>query len=293
MAEVDYELRITLKTIKNKTILKCVDDYYKCTIKRKPYKSKKMKKAIFIISMMLTTAFCTSIMAQTITSVNSAILPKRECEVFFKITSISITGNNSKTYMLVGRGYKFSTYKFTFKKTDGNAKATFTVFIDGIQNREWEFEGTIPTGEKTITLNNILGKEVTLKVKNHSATNKIEGSCYSYVNTNSMLFGGGNTLISNETHIKNITDDYDVTLQVPCNAKGTIEITRLDGTSGAEIVVTQGSTVIRTVTMSSTDPLKRIILNNLANNNNNFLKLTIRNIETNKFIKAKIGAWFN
>ncbi len=246
--------------------------------------------------MMLMVAFMFSpnIIAQTITSVNSLLLSKKECEVWVKRTSISITGNNSKTYTLVEKDGKFSTYKFIFKKTDGRAKATFTVYIDGIQHREWVFEGTIPTGENIITLTNIEGKKVSLKVKNHSATNKIAGTCESYAATNSMLGFGDFSFASNETYTEKITDTFEARLNIPCNSKGTIEITRLAGTSSAEIVVSQGNAVIKTQNISSTEPLKRFIINNVDDNTNSgVLKLTIRNIQTGQFIRAKIGAWFN
>jgi hypothetical protein len=97
--------------------------------------------------------------------------------------------------------------------------------------------------------------------------------------------------LSNETTTKKITNDYVVTLKKPCNGKGTVEITRLKGKSSAEIVITKGNTntVLKSVTMAAGETSKRINLKNL----NDYSKLTIKNIQTNKFIRVRIGAWFN
>ena len=251
-----------------------------------------MKKSILIICLFITAVFCSTAVAQiTSATLSGAILPKKECDVNLTKRDISITGNNSKNYTLIAKNstfYEFSNYSFTFKKTDGRAKATFTIFIDGIQHSEWVFEGSIGSGEKTIQLNNMNGKTVTLRVKNHSATNKIEAYYQGTIKTNSMFIGPKK---SNETITERINQNFEHRLNMPCNGKGTIEITRLGGTSSAEIVVTRDNTVVKVEQMTSNQTSKLINLNNLTGNGT--LKLEIRNIQTNQFIRARIGAWFN
>lgn len=68
-------------------------------------------------------------------------------------------------------------------------------------------------------------------------------------------------------------------------------MTRLGGTSSAEIVVTRNNTIIKVEQMTSNETSKRINLNNITGEGS--LKLEIRNIQTNQFIRARIGAWFN
>jgi hypothetical protein len=251
-----------------------------------------MEKLNVIMILMVASMFSTNIIAQqaTLSNPTGAILPRVECEVDLRKEYIKIIGNNEKSFTLVKKDGKFSNYKFIVKKTDGKAKATFRVFINGIEDKgkDWTFEGSIPNGENTITLNNVLGKEVVLKVKNHSATNKISAICTPYVTSNSLV----PYYKSDESFVGKITSTYEKYFNSPCNTKGTVEITRLGGTSSAEIVIEKGGTVIETRVIAANENVKRIILNNLGNDSSQ-LKLTIRNIETNKFIRTRIGLWSN
>ncbi|MBU2926982.1 hypothetical protein [Winogradskyella psychrotolerans] len=245
-----------------------------------------MKKAILIISLMLASMFCYTMSAQIIKGKVSAILPVKICEVANATHDISITGNKTKTYSILKKGNLFSTYKLVVHKTNGKANATFTILIDGIQSQKWQFDNKVSTGRKEITLDNIKGKEVVLKVKNHSFSDRIVGKYNGLYDSNSMLHGK----LSDETITEKITSSFDTDLRTPCNGKGTIEINRLRGDSSAEIVITQGYTVLKTEIIAANETSKRINLNNISGDE---LVLTIRNIETNKFIRAKIGAWFN
>uniref|UniRef100_UPI00404A3211 hypothetical protein n=1 Tax=Gelidibacter sp. TaxID=2018083 RepID=UPI00404A3211 len=266
-----------------------------------------MKKSILTICLLVATVVCSNVTAQTITGVSQAQglnLPKRDCEVAVRKQDFSITGNNKKDYTLVRSDVSISSYKIIVKKTDGKAKTSFNIIIDGVINPayDWTFENGKVGGERTIELNNMAGRLVVLRVKNHSATNKIEGNFQVFTDSKNMLFNTNNVfdvLDDDETIIERITQSYERYLRIPCNGKGTIEITRLGGVSSAEIVVFQGgnsygngATVLKTVTMSANETTKRINLNNI-NPNSGTLRFEIRNIQTNKFIRAKIGAWFN
>lgn len=252
-----------------------------------------MKKSILTFCILIATVFSSNVIAQiTGATLNGAILPKKECEILYRKGSVSITGNNNKDYWITSKKDRFTDYSFTFNRTGGNAKTTVSVYIDGIKHDEWVFDRGISFGTKTISITDVLGKDVLLKVKNHSATDKIVGNWEVKTKTNSMLytFNLGH-LTSNETITERITQNFETSLIIPCNNKGTIEVTRLNGTSSAEIVVTRNNTVIKVEQISSNETSKRINLNNITGNGN--LKLEIRNIQTNQFIRARIGAWFN
>jgi len=258
-----------------------------------------MKKSILLIAMVTAPILYSNLKAQVgfkKTGPISQVLPKVECPVRFRRVETEITGNNTKSYTLVKKTDKFTDHTFTFKKTGGRAKTTYTVFVNGIQNREWTFEGSIETGERTISFNNLIGKEVIVKLKNHSATNKIEGYVIVDVKSNSMLYNYYNPFTSNKTLTQKITEDRTISLLTPCNGKGTINVSRLGGTSSAEIVVTQGGgstpKVLYVHPMAAGSSSIKFNIKNI-NPDEGQLKLTIKNIETGKFIRVKIGAWFN
>lgn len=249
-----------------------------------------MKNLKLIALIALTNVFITNAFSQFTAGTPHAVLPKKVCEIpYGTVHAISLTGNKDRDYKLISKSETSSAdYKFVIKKTGGKAKATFTIFIDGIQNRQWYFEGDIEIGEKIVNLNNIAGKEVTLLVKNHSATNTINAICRIYKKTNSML-----GLSSDETMTRKIEQDFSTRLFMPCNGKGTIEITRLGGTSSAEIEVKLGNTVLETHTMNANQGSKKFNLTGINTNSLNQLTLTVRNIQTGQFLRARIGAWFN
>ncbi|SHG70276.1 hypothetical protein [Winogradskyella jejuensis] len=254
-----------------------------------------MKKSILIITLLIGFLLSTTLMAQVQisgSSLNGIAKPKVECSVNAGYEKFKIFGNKSKNYTLVTKSKKIQDYTFTFVKTSGKAKATFTIFINGVKQDSWVFEGKIARGEKNIELNDVAGKEVTLIIKNNSATNKIEGNYRGTFESNSMLYDYYNPKKSDATIVRRITNTLEQQLIKPCNRKGTIEVVRVSGNSSAEIVVVHGTNVIKVVDMAANQGSRRINLTNLPNNNNQ-LKLQIRNIETNKFLKARIGAWFN
>ncbi len=228
-------------------------------------------------------------------SINGAILPRVECNVYnidFN-KNIIITGNKSRTYILASRrNNDFSDVTFLFKKESGKAKTTFSLYVNNELKEQWTFFGKEKESEKTVKLSDIDRKEVKLVVKNHSATNKIKASVISQVPTNNMLFNRNRPRKSDSPMTMKITESTgNLGLRVPCNGKGTLEITRIGGNSSAEIIVRRGNTIIRTVQMNANETSKRINLNNLSNINS--LAFEIRNIEDDKFLRARIGAWFN
>lgn len=252
-----------------------------------------MKKLNLLIIMVVATMFSTNLIAQQMTLSNpttpdAVVRPRVECEALLERgPRIYIVGNNTKYYTLVKSDGKFSNYKFVFRKSSGKAKATFTIVIDNVETQNFTFDNS-PTGQFIVNLPYETGKEVKLKVKNLSATNSFSGDYNIHVNSNSMLFN----MLSNETHTESFSAPKNFGLNIPCNGKGSIEINRLSGVSSAEVVLRQGSTILKTVQIASNENTKRFNFNN-ANPNGEFLVLEIRNIQTNKFIRASIGAWFN
>jgi hypothetical protein len=246
-----------------------------------------MKKIITVLLTILSTHFIPEVKAQTTAT---AMRVKRECKLDWERAKISnvLNGNGSKEHPVLASNLgKYEKYEFIIKKINGKARGTISIYVDGIKVHDVEFIGSTATAEQTYVLDNMTGRKAIIKVKNHSALDKFIYEIRTSTISNTLL---GDIVSTIEKRFEG--DGAYVSLDRSCNGKGSIELTRMNGTSGAEIVIqTTSGTVLKTETMTANQTSKTIIIDNLSRTEGH--RLVIRNISTGQFIKLRIKAWHN
>ena len=256
---------------------------------------KKMRLLLVCLMVLGTSAELLAQIGISSATMSGAIRPKIECEHIWDWHDKRIVGNNTKDFAMWNGGEStYSSMTLNVEKTGGRAKTTFTLLVDGEVDESWTWENGPGSGySKTINLGNLTGKRIVLRVKNHSATNKIEFRTRKTGMSNSMFFNKG----SNETITRTIEsrDGESRSRLTPpnCTSKGSIEVRRLNGTSSAELVVYRNGNVFKTESFPSNKSHTIITLDNIGSRRTSSLKFVIRNIETQKFLKFRIGAWYN
>lgn len=176
------------------------------------------------------------------------------------------------------------------KKTGGTAKATATIYVNGIQTAKVEFANGRQTPTENVRLNNVFGKKVRVHIKNRSVAKKFKYKTELQVQSNSIM-----PLHKTYTHTLREQSEKRITFNKPCTGKGTIEVRRKIGKAPAQLRLFAGNNVVYETILEPNQSIKKIMIDSYLNRltKHTQLGLSIRNIDIHKKIKFSVDAWIN